>query len=350
VGPPDRAVVPPEESLPSIESFIRALPKVELHLHLEGSIEPGTLRELAANKGRLEQETEDWIRQRSALQFRYASLPDFLQAFKMVTLLLDSPSDYALATRRLIERLAAQRVRYAEISLSTGVILWKKQRVPAIFEAILAAAKDAKQAHGVRVRWIFDAVRHFGPDHVREVLGWARIFRDDGVVALGLGGDEDRGPAEWFKEVYAEAKDLGLHRTAHAGESGGPQSVRKAVEVLGAERIGHGMTAARDRRVMELLRKRRVPLEVCLSSNVGTGLVASVEEHPLPRFLEAGILVTLNSDDPAMFGATLEQELLLAAKTFSLSPASLAGLMRNAVNASFCSEREKRSLLAELPV
>ncbi len=318
-------------------------------MHLEGSIDPKTLRELAASKGRLQEKTEAWIQQQSARQFRYRSLPNFLEAFKLVTLLLDSPSDYALATKRLIERLAAQRVRYAEITLSTGVILWKKQQVPAIFEAILAAAKEATKAHSVHVRWIFDAVRHFGPDHAREVLGWSRIFRDDGVVAFGLGGDEERGPAEWFRDVYAEAKDLGLHRTAHAGETGGPESIRKAVELLNAERIGHGLTAVRDPQVMDLLRRRRVPLEVCITSNVATGLVASVEEHPLPRFLEAGIPVTLNSDDPALFRVNLEEELILAAKTFSLSPAILTRMMRNTVQVSFCPDGEKRALLADLP-
>ncbi|HTV56609.1 MAG TPA: adenosine deaminase, partial [Terriglobia bacterium] len=180
----------------SAAAFIQSLPKTELHVHLEGSIQPSTLRELARMKGRLQDQTESWIREHSARRFRYGSLPEFLRAFKLITLLLDGPADYALATRRMIADLAAQRVRYAEITLSAGVVLWKKQPIQAIFEAIREASREAEAQHGVIVRWIFDAIRHFGAEHAREVLGWAANFRDDGVVAFGIGGDEERGPAE----------------------------------------------------------------------------------------------------------------------------------------------------------
>ena len=224
----------------SIESFINRLPKVELHLHLEGSARPETLRELARAKSRLDRETEDWIGQRERTNFRYENSRDFLAAFKLVTLLLESPQDYALVLTRLAEDLAAQNVKYAEVTLSAGVILWKQQAVDAVFEALAAAASEAQARLGVRVRWIFDAIRHFGAEHARQVLDWATRFRSQGVVAFGIGGDEIRGPAELFAEVYRAARDSGLHVTAHAGESAGPESIRAAVELLGAERIGHG--------------------------------------------------------------------------------------------------------------
>src|SRR5579872_2614258 len=159
---------------PQYKSFIHSLPKAELHVHLEGSIQPETLRELARRKGRLEDETETWIREQRARGYRYGSLPEFLNAFKLVSLPLDSPEDYALAASRLLESLAAQRVRYVEITLSAGVILWKRQSMPAIFEAIQQAREEAETKLPIRARWIFDAVRQFGPDHAREVLGWAR--------------------------------------------------------------------------------------------------------------------------------------------------------------------------------
>lgn len=331
-----------------LETFIRHLPKAELHLHLEGSLQPETLLELARLKGRLRDQTENWIRQHSERRFRYGSFEAFLQAFKLVTVLLEGPEDYALATRRMVECLAKQRVRYAEVTLSAGVILWKKQPVDAIFEAVLAASQEAEQQHRVRVQWIFDAIRHFGQDHAREVLRWAGEFRRDGVVAFGIGGDEKRGPPELFRDVYREARDLGLHATAHAGEIGGPESVAQAVQLLGAERIGHGVAAARDAKVLALLRDRRVTVEICPTSNVATGIVPSIEVHPLPQFLKSGVRVTINSDDPALFGSSLEEELILCAQTFGLSESQILELLRNSIQASFAEETTKQALFAEL--
>lgn len=336
------------ETSSSLESFIHRLPKAELHLHLEGSIEPETLRELSRNKGRLREETETWIRDQTSRQFRYGSLPEFLKCFKLVTLLLESPEDYVLAVTRLADRLAQENVRYAEITLSAGVILWKKQPLDKIFKSLHEAAQECEARLPLRIQWIFDAVRQFGAEHAREVLASTRPFLNEGVVAFGIGGDEEKGPPELFREVYREAREMGLRLTAHAGEAAGPESIRKSVEVLGAERIGHGLTAARDPKLMSLLRDRRITLEVCLTSNVSTGLISSVSDHPLRSFLENGLVVTLNSDDPAMFGTSLERELTIAATTFSLSRAEIVGICRSAIQTSFMLEDEKQRLLAEL--
>jgi len=332
----------------SLRSFISRLPKVELHLHLEGSPRPETLLELSRRKGRLERETQDWISERARGHFRYLNFREFLQAFKLVSLLLETPSDYALVTTRLLEWLAAQNVKYVEIMLAVGVLLWKEQSVEGVFEAVSEAAREVGQRLSIQANWIFDAVRQFGTDHVREVLRWAARFRSAGVVALGIGGDEERGPAKLFTQVYQEARDWGLHLTAHAGEAAGPESIRQAVELLGAERIGHGLTAARDSDVMALLHDRRVPLEVCPTSNVGTGLLARVDDHPLPRFLQDGLVVTLNSDDPGMFCTSLEDEFVVAAKAFSLTPSVVARLCENAIGAAFLPENEKEPLLENL--
>jgi aminodeoxyfutalosine deaminase len=334
---------------PSLESFIARLPKVELHIHLEGSVRPGTLRELARTKGWLRRVgTAYWIWRRSRQSFRYGSFQEFLASFGAATLLLETPEDYALATTRLLEWLRAQNVRYAEVTFSAGVILWKKQSVADIFDAISEVAQEAPASLGLRVNWIFDAVRHFGAEHVREVLHWAERFRSRGVIALGIGGDEARGPAGLFTEVFREAREAGLHLTAHAGETVGPESIREAVELLGAERIGHGLTAARDPAVMALLRDRRIPLEVCLTSNLATGVVRRLEDHPLRQFLESGLVVTLNSDDPAMFGTSLQGEFVLAAKHFGLSREEILQLCENAVRATFLPANEQQQLWQEL--
>lgn len=332
----------------SLHGFIARLPKVELHLHLEGSLRPETLEELARRKGWLKRKAGEWIADRQREHYRYGNFANFLRAFTLVSTLLEAPEDYALATKRLAEWLARQNVRYAEVIVSAGVILWKKQSVDAVFEAISAAASEAGERLGVRLAWIFDGVRQFGADHVREVLGYAVRYRDRGVVAFGIGGDEARGPAELFVDIYREAREQDLRLTAHAGESVGPESIRAAIELLGVERIGHGLTVLRDPEVTALVRERQIPLELCPSSNVSTGLIAGFGDHPLPQMLEAGLTVTLNSDDPGMFGTSLTQEFEQAASCFGLSPGQVVAMFENAIQASFLGKEEKAGLLEEL--
>ena len=341
-------IMPMLESKSSFASFIARLPKVELHLHLEGAVRPETLLELSEKRSGLRQKVDEWIAARQAQRYRYSNFREFLMAFGIISLLIETPQDYALITQRLIEWLAEQNVQYAEIIFAAGVVLWKKQRVDEVYEAIASAAAEAEQHTGVRVKWIFDATRQFGIDHVREVMHWAARYRERGVVAFGIGGDEAAGPAKLFTDIFREARDLGLHVVAHAGEACGPESIRDAVELLGAERIGHGLTAIRDAEVMALLLDRKIPVEVCPSSNVSTGLIARFEDHPMPKLLEAGLMVTLNSDDPAMFGSSLQEEFLEAARCFELSRKTLTTLCRNAVDASFLSEDEKMELRGKL--
>ncbi len=334
--------------MPLSEEFIAKLPKVELHLHLEGSLRPDTLRELSRGKGRMESEVEQWILGRQRQEYRYSTFTEFIEAFKFVVLLLETPEDYALATVRLMEWLAAQNVKYAEITLSAGVVLWKQQPLDRVYAAIRAASLEAGARLGVRVNWIFDAVRQFGAEPAREVLTWAGRYRSQGVVAFGLGGDEEGGPANLFADVYREARDCGLHTVAHAGETSGPESVRQTVELLQAERIGHGLAAARDPEVCALLRDRGIPLEGCPGSNVAMGLIPGFREYPLRTFWGAGVIMTLNSDDPALFGTSIAQEFSRAAGEFSLSGEQVAGLCENAARAAFLPEEEKQLLLAQI--
>ena len=324
-----------------LEAFVARLPKTELHVHLEGSLDPETLRELARRKGGKGVEVETWIERRERSGFRYKDFRDFLQAFKWVALQLESPCDYALAATRLVERLAAQGVWHAEFILSAGVILWKKQSLPTIFEAAAEAARTAARQFGMSVVWIFDAVRQFGPEPAREVVRWASRYRQAGVIGFGIGGDEALGPARLFAEIFREARDRGLRLTAHAGETSGAESVWEAINLLGAERIGHGLSASSDPALVDLIRERAVGIEACLSSNVSTGVLASYHAYPLRHYLAAGLRVSLHSDDPGMFGTSLSRELALAAHAFHLTRGEITQLCVNSIDAAFLTEDEK---------
>jgi len=297
-----------------MDDFLWQLPKAELHLHLEGSVEPETLHELDATTP---------VEEYRAL-YRYDDFDAFLRAFGAVGKRLRTPQDYGLITQRLLERLAAQNVRYAEIIVAAGVVLWKGQEFAPIFEAVSKAAEYSP----VEVRWILDAVRQFGVEHAMAVAKLAAERVDRQVVAFGIGGSEQRGPAEWFTDVFAFAKSAGLHLTAHAGESAGPESIWAALD-LGAERIGHGIAAARDEELMRHLRDHDIPLEICLTSNLVTGVVERLEDHPVRQLFDAGVPITLSTDDPAMFGCTLVGEYRLAAQQLGFSEAELRKIVEN---------------------
>ncbi len=294
--------------------FLLEMPKAELHLHLEGSVEPETLHELDPATP-----IEEF-----RLLYQYADFDAFLKAFGAVGKRLRTPEDYAHITRRLLERLSAQNVRYAEIILAAGVVLWKGQEFAPIYEAV----RDAAAGSPVEVHWILDAVRQFGVEQARQVAEWAAERVADGVIALGIGGSEERGPAQWFTEVFAFAKDAGLRLHAHAGEGTTPDSIRAALD-LRAERIGHGISAIDDPGLMRDLRDRDIPLEICITSNLVTGVVKQLEDHPVRRLFDAGVPIVLNTDDPAMFGCTLVGEYRLAAERFGFTEAELTQLIEN---------------------
>jgi adenosine deaminase/aminodeoxyfutalosine deaminase len=294
--------------------------KAELHLHLEGSVDAATLLELAPG---LSPEAAEAM-------YRFDGFAGFLQSFAAVVKSLTRPEDYGLVTRRLIEKLEAENVRYAEVIVSAGVVLWKGQEFGPVFDAIAGAAEESP----VKVRWVLDAVRQFGAEHAMEVARLAAERTGRGVVGFGIGGDEERGPASWFHAVYEFAREAGLHLTAHAGESAGPESVWQALE-LGVERIGHGIRAVEDALLVEHLREERIPLEISITSNLVTGVTRSLEEHPVRRLFDAGVPITLNTDDPAMFGTTLSHEYEVAARHFGFSEAELREVSRNAFRYAF---------------
>jgi aminodeoxyfutalosine deaminase len=320
---------------------IAQLPKAELHLHLEGSIQPATVRALTAKHG--VNLTEDDVRQR----YSYSDFLGFIDAFKWVTSFLREPSDYALIARDLAEHLLTQRVVYAEITLSVGVMLLRKQQPEANFEAMLRATEPFEQ-RGLRLNWIFDAVRQFGATPAMQVVDAAKRAGSKKIVAFGVGGDELSVATEEFRPVYERAAENGLHLLIHAGEVGGPEKIREAIELLGVERIGHGIAAAQDPALMDLLADRRVPLEVCPQSNICTGALAkqlrspnaNLAQHPLPKLLRHGIPVVLSTDDPAMFHTTLQAEYENAAN-MGLSESELRHLVQTSFDHAFLPQNEK---------
>ena len=288
---------------------VASLPKAELHLHLEGSIQPSTVVALTGRHGAAVSEEE--VKRRYA----YQNFLEFLEAFKWATSFLREPQDYALITRDLAEHLLLQRVIYAEVTISVGVMLLRKQSPERNFQAILAAAEPFEE-QGLRMNWIFDAVRQFGPEAAMRVVEAAKQCASKSIVAFGIGGDELSVPTRELRPVYDQAATAGLHRLIHAGEIGGPEKIREAVELLGAERIGHGIAAINDPALMDLLADRRIALEICPASNIRTGALArqldraeaSIGDHPLPALFRHGIPIVLSTDDPAMFHTTLAEE------------------------------------------
>lgn len=294
--------------------------KAELHVHLEGSVEPETLREMDSSLTPEEVEAA----------FDYADFQGFLKAYAWVCKRMRTPEHYAIAARRLFEKLDAENVSYAEVTLSAGVVLWKGEDFAPVYDAVRREAERSP----VDVRWIVDIVRQFPMEDAWKVARLAAERVGDGVVAIGIGGDEARGPAGLFEELYEWARDRGLRLHAHAGESAGPESVWEALDI-GAERIGHGIAAARDPALMEHLKRNNIPLEICLTSNVKTGCVPSLERHPVRALYEAGVPLTLNTDDPALFRCSLRGEFELAAGRFGFSEVELQGIARNAFRFAF---------------
>lgn len=299
--------------------------RAELHVHLEGSVEPETLLELDAAL----------TREEIAAATSYSDFAGFLKSFVWVNKRLRKPEDYARVARRLFERLENEGVNYVEVTLSAGVVLWKQQPFAPVYDAV---AREAARSR-ITVRWILDAIRQFGVETAKPVFELAAERVGDGVVAVGIGGDEERGPARWFADLYREARDKGLRLTCHAGETTGPASIWEAL-AIGAERIGHGIRAIEDPALLAQLIEKDVPLEVCITSNVRTGAVASLAEHPVKRLWDAGVPIVLSTDDPALFGCTLASEYDLAARVFGFTSEQLAELARNSFRYAFAGDRQ----------
>jgi adenosine deaminase len=330
--------------------FLRRLPKAELHLHLEGMLQPRRVKSLA-NKYSVRLDDDE-------LQSRYnlRGFSQFLELFKWATSFLREPDDYAQLAQDAAHALHEQGVVYAEITLSIGVMLLRKQDVAKNFAAIRDAfQQQEKSATGPQVNFIFDAVRQFGPAPAMAVAKLACEFHAKNVVAFGLGGDELSLPLSEFRAAYAHAGKNGLHLVAHAGETGGPEQIKDAIDILHAERIGHGIAAIRSAAIMNTLTQRKIPLEICPTSNLRTNALniqmnsahCRIAHHPLAKFFRHGIPITISTDDPAMFHTTLLEEFSSAIET-GLSFSDLLAVNRAAFEYAFVPQARRQDFLARL--
>lgn len=343
----------------SPSEFVVRLPKAELHLHLEGTVDAETLSELSQkhntpfpwgnNRYKPLPDSHRTLSVEEARKlYEYTDFTGFLMAFKAVTERLRDPEDFEVVTYRLMQKLAAQGVLHAEVFISVGVVFWRGQEFDPLFEGMERGRQRGERDFGLSLYWIFDAVRHFGPEEGERVVHKAMQFQERNVVGIGIGGDERQAGPEPFEHVYAKAARNGLRLSVHAGETVGPKSIWGALDVLKAERLGHALHAWPDQDLMDRLVRDQVPLEICISSNVRTGCCHDYLAHPVRRYFDAGALITLNSDDPEMFQTTLVQEYQIAQEIFGFTDDELRQLARNSFQASWLPEDRKRELISRL--
>jgi aminodeoxyfutalosine deaminase len=328
-----------------LREYISALPKVELHVHLVGSAAVDTVLALAARHPSAGVPTD---RDELARFYEFRDFDHFLRVYWAVQSMLRDRDDIHILVAGLAGELARQNVRYAEVTVTPFNHLVDGMPGDELLAGLASGRAAARAEHGVELAWVFDIPGEKGVEAGRETLAFALGERPDGLVAFGLGGPEVGVGRALFAPFFTAAREAGLHSVPHAGETTGPATVWSAVHDLGAERIGHGTSAAADPALLAYLAEHEIALEVCPTSNVRTGQVPSVAAHPVRRLLDHGVVVTLNTDDPPMFGATLEGEYLAVASTLGLRPEEVAALAANGVRSSFLPAARKAELLAEI--
>jgi aminodeoxyfutalosine deaminase len=332
-------------SASSVAAFVAALPKVELHLHLVGSASLDTVLALARRHpdGGVPTDRDELRR-----FYAFTDFPHFLTVYHRVNLLVTTGADIVTLLEGLAAELALRSARYAEVQVTPV----RNHMAGISYADLTAALADgralARERHGVELGWVFDADATLGPAGAEETVDFAVGYRPEGTVGIGLGGPEVGVRRADFAPAFRRAVAAGLHSVPHAGETVGPDEVWAAVTELGAERIGHGIGAAGDPRLLEHLAEHGIPLEVCPISNLRTGAVKDVEAHPLPALVAAGVPVTLATDDPGMFHTDLDAEYLLCHEAFGMGIAELADIARTGARAAFCSPGLRDEILAEI--
>jgi aminodeoxyfutalosine deaminase len=329
-----------------LHPFIAGLPKAELHVHHVGSASPRIVAELAArHEGRSPVPADP---SKLADYFAFRDFAHFVEVYLTVVDLIRDEEDVRILTYEVARELARQQVRYAEITITPYSHVHRGIAAPAFCEAIEDARKRAEPELGIILRWCFDIPGEAGLTAAEETLRIAVDERPDGLVSFGLGGPEIGVPRGQFKPFFDRARAAGLRSVPHAGETTGPETIWDALRELGAERIGHGISAVHDPRLLEYLAEHRIGMEVCPTSNLRTRAVPSLAEHPLAAMVDAGLLVTINSDDPPMFGTTLNDEYAVAARLLGHGPDGVAQLARDAVTAAFLPDADRVRILAEI--
>jgi aminodeoxyfutalosine deaminase len=329
-----------------LASFIAGLPKAELHVHHVGSASPRIVAGLAArHEGKSPVPADPAA---LADYFAFRDFGHFIEVYLSVVDLIRDDEDVRTLTYEVARELARQQVRYAELTITPYSSVKRGIAAPAFCAAIEDARRGAAADFGIELRWCFDIPGEAGLAAAEETLRVALEEQPAGLISFGLGGPEVGVPRPQFKPYFDKARAAGLHSAPHAGETTGPETIWDAVRELGAERIGHGISAARDPELMAYLAEHRIPLEISPTSNVRTRAVATIDEHPLATLVGAGVPVSINSDDPPMFGTTLEEEYAVAARLLGLDARGVAGLARAAVEQSFQPQAGKAALLAEI--
>ncbi|MFD5324025.1 adenosine deaminase [Streptomyces sp. NPDC127092] len=334
-----------DDPMTDLHSFIAGLPKAELHVHHVGSASPRIVAELAARHPDSKVPTDP---DALADYFTFTDFAHFIEVYLSVVDLVRTPEDVRLLTYEVARDMARQNIRYAELTITP----YSSTRRGIDEHAFMAAIEDARKAAeaelGVILRWCFDIPGEAGLEAAEETARLAVELRPEGLVSFGLGGPEIGVPRPQFKPYFDRARAAGLHSVPHAGETTGPGTVWDALNELGAERIGHGTSSVQDPALLEHLAEHRIALEVCPTSNIATRAVERLEDHPIRRMVDAGVLVTINSDDPPMFGTDLNNEYAVAARLLGLDERGLAALAKNAVEASFLDEEGKARLVEEI--
>jgi aminodeoxyfutalosine deaminase len=325
------------------------MPKVELHVHLEGTIDPATLwRIIERNSIDIGVGSEQDV----ARLFTYSDFAHFIDIFTMCSDCLRTADDIASLVLAYGLELARQNVRYAEIHFNPEPHARRRGiAMPDALAKMNCARERISTDHGVELRWIVDGVRDAvpGPSASEQAVDFMiEAGHDSGIVALGLGGNEIGKPPAPFANAFRRAHEAGFHVVAHAGEAVGPESIWDAVTLLNAERIGHGITAAQDPALLAYLQQHRIPLEISPTSNLRTGVVHAIDEIPFATFLDAGVQFSINSDDPPMFGTDLVSEYALVASALNLDRSGVASLVASAIDQSFADVATKSRLHREL--
>ncbi|MFG3020501.1 adenosine deaminase [Streptomyces sp. NPDC048254] len=336
-----------EPALRDVHAFIAGLPKAELHVHHVGSASPRIVSELAARHPDSRVPTDP---EALADYFTFTDFAHFIEVYLSVVDLIRTPEDVRLLTYEVARELGRQQVRYAELTITPFSSTRRGIDARAFMDAIEDARKAAEAEFGTVLRWCFDIPGEAGLEAAEETVRLATDdrLRPEGLVSFGLGGPEIGVPRPQFKPYFDRAVAAGLHSVPHAGETTGPGTVWDALVELHAERIGHGTSSAQDPKLLAHLAEQRVALEVCPTSNIATRAVRTLEEHPIKDFVDAGVLVTVNSDDPPMFGTDLNNEYAVAARLLGLDERGVADLARNAVEASFLDQTGKARISAEI--
>lgn len=333
-----------EKPLNPTQKFITRMPKVELHVHLEGSVRPATLLKLARRHGiSLPADSieglHDW--------YTFRDFNHFVEIYLTISSCLRTPDDIELITREFLQGQAEQNIRYSEVTFTaynqfaTSGLDFHPQ-----IDAVNRARAWAERELGVGMGIIMDIPRHILPEEGMQIAEWAVERYGDGIIAFGLGGPEMGNPPEKFQAAFDHVRAAGIPCILHAGETVGPESIWSALRVAHSLRIGHGVRAVEDAALLVHLRDNQIPLEVCPTSNVCLGVYPSLAEHSLPRLLEAGLYVTLNSDDPPMFNTTLTNEYLACRAAFGWDRAFIQRLVLNAVDATLLPDVERAAMRA----